>query len=453
MANRKLPFWRRRVYQAVAAAVAGASVAVLGANFFLAQQFQPAGAVAAYLTAIQTRNAHSAWNVAEVQAPQGPTAASLVDLDGLRRALAQGAPDIQAFDVSGSHYLDAEQTAATVDVSYQTSYGSRQTTFQVVRGAERHFGIYPSWRVLIQPAILNLTLPPAAKLVTIDGQEVQVSGQTVSAAVWPLRHRITFPGTAELVEQSVTVDLFDVKSSSVVAAPKLTPAGQSGAVSAIKAAFARCAAQTNLQPDGCPQRYDDPYTNAGAWRIIGDPTQDLAIAFDKQANLTASGRYQMVLAYPDADRTLHTAVAGGFVALLAVDPSDIGVATLAASNNLPALQRPSAATDEAIKAVVAKGMTACAATRSADPPDCPQQFIFPATVTGWKMSSDPLAGATVTFDPGSGLFTVQGTFQMTASYEDLGSPETRPSATTSYEATVLWDGLAPELITISGGYA
>ncbi len=450
--NHKPPFWRRRSYQVAATVLAVLILAALGANFYLAQTYQPAGAVSEYLTALQGKDAQAAWNVAEVEAPHASIGASLNDLNSLRRALAQGAPDIKAFDVTNSHYA-ADQTTALVDVSFQTGAGSRQTSFHVVRGSERHFGIYPSWRVVIQPAILNLTLPPAAQTVMVDGQAVQTSGQTMAIALWPLRHRVTFPGTAMLEEQSVAVDLFDSNAAAVAAQPTLTHAGQSQAISAIKSAFAQCVAQTSAAPDGCPQRYEDSFINSGSWRLVGDPSQNVAIAVDKQDNLVATGHYQMVVAYQQSNGTMHAAVAGGFAAQLALGDSDVTVTSIAASAEVSGLQRPTAATDEMIKGIVSKGLAACAAIHAADPPDCPQQFFFPdASILGWTMSGDPLSGATVTFDAGSGAFTVHGSFAMTVTYELTTHPETESSSTTSYDAVLLWDGQNLQLVTISGGY-
>jgi hypothetical protein len=453
MANHKPPVWRRRAYQISAAMVVLLVVAALGANFYLAQQYQPAGAVSAYLTALHAKDADAAWNAVLVEAPRDPADASLTDLTALRRALAQGAPDIKAFDVTATSYLDSTQASASVAVSYQTSSGTRQTTFQVVRGPERHFGIYPSWRVVIQPAIIELTLPPSVDSVLIDGRAVELSGSTSTVAVWPLRHQITFPGSALLREQSVVVDAFDSTRAEVAAQPALTAEGEAAAITAVKQAFAQCAAQTSLHPDGCPQRYDDAFAGSGSWRLIGDPSRDLAIGFDNQANLSATGHYQMLLAYQESNGTRHSAIAGGFVAQLGLGASDIAVSSLAPSTNVPALQRPSAATDQVVKTVVSKALTACAAIASADPPDCPQQFFFPdATILGWKISGDPLANATITYDATSGLFDVHGAFSMTVSYEITTYPETRSSSTTTYDATVLWDGSQPQVVTISGGY-
>jgi hypothetical protein len=129
MDKHNTPFWRRRRYHLIAATIGALIIAAVGANLYLVQQYQPGGAVTAYLTAVQNNDAQAEWNVAEVQAPQGHVDAALLDLPALRRAIAQGAPDIKTFDVTTTRYLDSDQTSAAVSVTYETSAGSRQTTF------------------------------------------------------------------------------------------------------------------------------------------------------------------------------------------------------------------------------------------------------------------------------------------------------------------------------------
>jgi hypothetical protein len=69
----------------------------------------------------------------------------------------------------------------------------------------------------------------------------------------------------------------------------------------------------------------------------------------------------------------------------------------------------------------------------------------------WSLSGDPLSAATVSFDQGSGVFTVQGNFNMTSTYFIGAYPSTRSSYTTLYRAFLYWNGQAFELVTI-GGY-
>ena len=453
MTNKKTAFWRHRRYQALGALVGALFLLGLVANAYLAQATEPSSAVSEYLSAIKAGQASAAWSSVQVAAPSSAISASLIDEAALQSALRTGRPDIKAFDITGSRYLDADHTAAAVDVTYETDAGSAQMTFQVERSAEKRFGVYPVWRVLIKPTIIDITLPSASPGVMLDGKQLELPHASDTVAVWPLPHRLTLLGTQILAAQDLSLDAFAKDKLSVAAEPKLTPAGRASVSSALKAAFAQCIAQTSLRPDGCPQSFDDGFATSGVWSLVGDPSQHVAIAFNKQENLIASGHYQMVLAHQESNGTMHAVVAGGFVAELALGASDVTVASLTASSDVPGLPRPVVATDDAIKAVASKAMTACAALRSANPPDCPQQSFFPdATILGWNMSGDPLGGATVTFDPANGVFTVHGRFAMTVTYELTSNPETEPSSTTSYDAVLLWDGHGIKLITISGGY-
>jgi hypothetical protein len=69
------------------------------------------------------------------------------------------------------------------------------------------------------------------------------------------------------------------------------------------------------------------------------------------------------------------------------------------------------------------------------------------------MTGDPLSWATVNFDPDSGLITVHGNFQMSATYDWLGTYTSADSATVAYSAYLYWDGRALQLVTIDGAYS
>ena len=96
----------------------------------------------------------------------------------------------------------------------------------------------------------------------------------------------------------------------------------------------------------------------------------------------------------------------------------------------------------------------CAGARAVAQADCPQKLAAadPSNVS-WQLSGDPLSAATVSFDQQSGMITVQGNFNMTATYYILGYSNTGSSDTTTYKAYLLWDGQALKLITISGDFS
>jgi hypothetical protein len=252
--------------------------------------------------------------------------------------------------------------------------------------------------------------------------------------------------------QTVQVDAFSSGPPRVSFQPTLTSAGVEKATAAIKTAFANCVRQTGLRPDGCPQAAESSFVNSGQWQLIGDPTQSITFSVnspaDSTTNMVGSGHFQMVFNYQES---AHKPSGGGYQATLNLASDDVTVASIHAATGLPAVVRPAAATDQAVEAIVAKGLTACASITSGNPGACPQLFIFPdATDFHWTLVTDPLLNARVTYDPSSGLFTVKGAFDMKVDYKLRGYPYTTYSTTTTYLAYLFWDGQQVVLVTIDG---
>jgi hypothetical protein len=446
--------WRRRRYQIGGAVLLIALIAAFVANSFLARQYTPDGAVRQYMGALQAGDSAQAWDAIQVTAPTTSVAATMTDRNALQAALAAGKPAIKDFTVTGISRLDS--TTTSVEVTYDTSSGSKQAKFLVQRSGETHFGIYPVWHLVITPTILQITLPKGSNGVSIDGKSIALPDGKSTVAVLPVVHRLQINGTAMLAAQSVSVDAFLSLGQSVAYKPTLTAAGLTKAKAAITAYFDTCTKQTGLSPNGCPQSVSNFFVGSGQWQLVGDPTQDLAVSFDPDLNPAAVGHFQMVFAYQEAGTTgtLHSPSSGGYSAALLLGPSDVGVTSISSVGGLPGLQRPAAATDQAAKDLVTKAFAQCAGSRAASQADCPQGLAVPdVSNVSWTLSGDPLSTATVSFDPQSGLFTVQGTFNMTTKYYVQGYPYTRPSYTSTYKADLLWDGQALQLVTISGDFS
>lgn len=452
--NRPRP-WRRRRYHVAGILAALLAVCAFATNAYLSNQYSPEGAVVQYLSGIKSGDAANAWSVAHVLPPSTTVNVALTDEPALRGALAAGRPDLKSFDITGTGFLNADQTLSAVDVTYETSSGTKQTTFLVERGAERYLGIYPSYHVLVQPALLNLTLPSGAGAVAVDGKSLALKGRRSTLAVWPVAHKIVFGGSALLQPETSTVDAFASLAETVGDPSKLTALGLSKATAAIKAAFDQCAEQTSLHPDGCPQSFDDAWTSSGQWQLVGDPTKDVAISFDSAQTLVATGHFQMIVAYSNSgtDGTSHFPSAGGYSVTLSLDSSDVTVSSIQATAGVLALQRPAAVSDQMVEDLVSKAFAACASVQSGSPADCPQQYFFPdAQDIHWNLKGDPLSGASVSFDQNSGLFTVHGRFDMNASYTVNGYADSHPSDTVGYDTYLVWDGQNLQLVTIAGSY-
>jgi len=388
----RVPIWRQRRYQWGTLIVAIAFAAVLVGNNLLARQYTPDGAVRQYLAALQAGDVTKAWDVIQITAPTVSVAATVTGKSALQAALAAGKPDIKDFTVTGTSQLNSTTTA--VEVTYDTSGGSQQAKFVVQRSGETHFGIYPVWHLVITPTILEITLPKGTSGVSIDGKPVALPQGTSSVAVLPVAHKLQLNGTALVAGQTVSVDAFYSLAQSVSYTPALTSDGLGKAKAAISAYFTACTKQTSLSPAGCPQSESNGFISSGQWQLVGNPTQDLAVGFDKSLNPVATGHFQMVIAYQEDGYTgtLHDASSGGYSAGLLLTSSDVTVTSITSDNGLAGLQRPAAATDQAAKDLVAKAFAQCAAARAAAQADCPQGLAFPdVTNVSWSLSGDPLA--------------------------------------------------------------
>jgi hypothetical protein len=447
----RLPIWRQRRYQVAALVGALVFVVTLVGNNLLARQYTPDGSVRQYLAALQSGDTAKAWDAIQVTSPMAPPAATITDRPALQAALAAGKPDIKNFTVTSTSQLDSTTTA--VEVTYDSSSGSKQAKFLVRRSGETHFGIYPVWHLVITPTVLQITLPKGSNGVSIDGKTIALPEGKSTVAVLPVVHKVQFAATTILAAQTVSVDAFGSLALSVPFTPTLTPGGLAKTKAAIAAYFDNCSKQTGLSPTGCPQSISNFWVGSGQWQLVGDPTQDLTVSFDQSLNPAGTGHFQMVFAYQENGYagTRHSSSSGGYTAALVLASSDIAVASISSADGLRALQRPASATDQAAKDLVTKAFTQCAGARAAAQADCPQGLAFPdVSNVSWTLSGDPLSAATVSFDQQSGLFTVQGTFNMTTKYYVQGYPYTRPSYNTTYKAYLFWDGQALGLITIAG---
>jgi hypothetical protein len=453
-APKRLALWQRRRLQIAGGLVVIALIAAFVGNNLLARQYTPDGVVRQYLTALQADNAASAWSVMQVSAPSQPIAATLTNQAALQAALASSKPDIRSFVVNAPTQINPNQS--TVDVTYATASGSQQAKFVVQRSAETHFLLYPGWNILITPALLQIAVPMGSSGVLIDGKAIDLPAGTSTVAVLPVLHRIQFTGSEMLATKTVSVDAFSSLSQVVTSAPTLTSSGLANAKAAVKAFLAACAQQTSLQPDKCPQQYSNGFVSSVRWQVLGDPTQDLTISFDQDLKATGAGHFQMVVVYqePGASGTSHEISAGGYVAALALTTSNVTVASISSSSNVPPVQRPAGATDQAAIAQVSKALGACASATVPIQADCPQSLLSGvAENVRWKLNGDPTSGATVSFDSSNGIFTVHGQMNMVASYSINGYATTDPSVYNAYDAYLLWDGQALQLVTISGAFS
>jgi hypothetical protein len=451
-ANSKLS-QRRRLQIGAGTLVALVIIGVL-ANNFIASQYTPEGALRAYLSALQSGNASVAWNQVQVSASGSNATATLTDQAALQAALATAKPDFRSFDITATSNLDAN--TAQIEVTFDTSKGTKQAKFLVQRSGDKRFVFYPIWRVVLAPAVVTATLPKGAAGVSVDGRSLALSAGKSTIALLPVQHKIVFDPTPLLAQQTVAVDAFLGGEQTVAYRPTLTDAGMVKAKTAVTAYFTDvCTKQSTANPDpaSCPQATETYLSYPGQWNLVGDPTQDLAITSDADQNISAVGHFQMEFAYPEAgvQGTRQVPAGGGFSAALQFDGSNLTVARIGKLDGLPALQRPAGASDQAAKDLVAKGLAQCAAVSAETVANCPQ--AAPDAIIAnvrWGLNGDPVSGATVSYEGKTGLLTVHGNFSMSVSYTWFGNARNRSSYITAYDASLFWDGQALQLITIDG---
>jgi len=446
--------WQQRRSVITAAIVLAAVVGSGLGNNFLARQYTADGAVRQYLTALQSGNASDAWGVIQVSAPTQPVAAALTDQSAMQAALSAGKPDIKSFAMTGT---TATGSVTTVSFSYDTTGGSKQAKFTVQRSGETHFGLYPVWHLVVAPTLLSITLPAGGSGVTIDGKPVALPAGKSTVAVLPVLHKVRVNGTQMLAAQTLTVDALFSLGQTVSYQPTLTSAGMDKAKSAIKTWLTEICGrrtQANIDDGSCPQGLNVLLQWPGQWQLVGDPTLDLAITFGKDLNIAAVGHFEMVFAYQEHgyQGTQHVASGGGYSAALELGPTDLQVRSIQVAKGLPALTRSPAATDQAAKDQVAQAFTKCAAVQAENVADCPQRAPDIAiTNVHWTLTGDVLSGATVSFDPATGLYTVHGNFSMSVSYLWLDQySRSGNSYVKAYNARLFWDGQSFQVVTIEG---
>ncbi len=448
------PLWRRRRYQLAAGITVVAILGAFIANNLIARQYTPEGAVRQYLNAIQAGDAANAWSEIQVSAPTTPAAFSLTDRPALQAAFSARKPDIKNFTVTAT--TNSSPSTAIVDFSYDTAAGSKQEKFVVQRSGETHFGLFPDWQVVIRPTLLTIALPKGSNGVSIDGRAIALPDGKSTVSVLPLSHRLQFTGTQMLTSQTVSLDSFLSLAQGVPYQPMLNAAGIAQAKAAVKAAIDTCAKRTqaNLDDGTCPQGLSYGSSSSGQWNVIGDPTQDFSVAFDQDLNAFASGHFQMVFGFQEQGwtGTRQTPSAGGYKASLTLATTSVSVANIQRAEGLPTLVRPAAATDQAAKDLVSKGLLLCASVSAENVADCPQAAPD-AIITDvhWSLEGDPLAGATVNFDADTGLVTVHGNFSMAVSYRWFGNfARSGHSYIKAYDAHLFWDGQGLQLVNIDG---
>jgi hypothetical protein len=266
--NAQLRRLRQRlgVREDVTAAIAIALVGAGGLSFTLITHTgTPAGAALAYLSAVDRADTAYVWTHSIINpAPPSTATVSLLDRGALDAQLKATAHTRSNFSVQGVSYISS---GTKVTLTYATAVGAA-TTSLVMRGGAPH-----SWPVLVNPAGLDIALPPGAGAISIDGRTLDRNGNELKLAVFPGSHQLSVAGSDLYLPFTEDVDV-------ETAFPTLTPAtftkiqptdkAVSQAKQALSSAIQNCATSSALVPAGCPQAYTSDASAQATWTVLGD---------------------------------------------------------------------------------------------------------------------------------------------------------------------------------------
>lgn len=411
---------------------------------------EPADAQAArvYVGALATNDPGRIWSAVVVDGTGAPAGDHLLGRDDLARMLAVAGNRHQRIGSVTLVPVTRDAGQAVYQVAYQEGGDFRSAKLTLRPGAG-------GWKVVLGAAAIAVPALPAAVKLEVDGTPITgvAAGRQGAVSVLPGVHAVREMGTAPFGDRSiqVTADLPLPALAQPDLAPALDPTAATAARNFAAALIQACAAGGSARPDGCPNQVDAPSGSTVTWTPLGSP-DDAALALDEQGNTVIRAHYQLVAAYAVhvPEDTKHVAVGGGFAvaATYAAGAWKAGARPQPAAFDAP---RPAAA-DGALLAAAGAGFDACAASKLLRPADCPQGLPSQGFVGGvqWKLSGDPIAGATIAFDAQRSLFSITGTYAMTVGYTEAGVQKSN-TVSGPYRADLFWDGAKPVLVAIAKG--
>jgi hypothetical protein len=444
--NTRLRSLQRRLgprEELIAAIVVGVLAASGLAFTLITNQGTPAGSALAYMGAVDRADTNYVWSHSIVDSAKvSTTDTSLMDRAALAAQLAATAHTRSGYSVQDVSYVSG---GTKVTLSYITSDG-RKTIGLVMRGAGPH-----SWPVLLEPAGLDLNLPPGPGALAIDGQIVAATaGKELKVAVFPGTHKLTVAASRLYLSFAETVDaessLPDLTSVSF-AKVQVTDEAASLAKQAVSRAIQSCTAATDLRPAACLQSYATDVASAAAtWTLLGDPTAGASVGLDAKSLLEVTGHYLMKLNYGSqlAHEPRQIAVGGPYLAQLQWDGQTLSVAGFGDASSVPTLEQPPA-TNTQVVSVLETQFNLCLKLQAGSSAECPQQVtaLFASNFV-WHANGDPTHGSAFQWDSTQGIFKVIGDIDFSVTYDS--TPPFSPTrnyqdrSTDHYTADLYWDG-------------
>jgi hypothetical protein len=312
-----------------------------------------------------------------------------------------------------------------------------------MRGGAPH-----SWPVLVNPAGLDIALPPGAGAIAFDGRTLETKGNELKLAVFPGSHQLSVAGSDLFLPFTEDVDVettFPRLTPATFTKIQLTDKAVSQAKQALSSAIRNCATSSALVPAGCPQAYTSDISVQATWTVLGDQSAGSKVIVNAKGQLEVTGHYLMRLGYSSktrGDRLL--AVGGPFTAELNWDGQTLSVSGFnSASPAASGVQRPPT-TDADVLSPLKAHFNRCLSLQAGSAADCPQSVAaFYASNFVWHSTADPTQSATVAWDDVQGFFKVTGTYDFSVDYDS--TPPLGPThhyqdhSSGRYTADLYWD--------------
>jgi len=158
--------------------------------------------------------------------------------------------------------------------------------------------VYPYWRVVVSPSVVQIKTYPHAGEVTLDGIDTGTSGTPGSVDVIPGVHRLQLTPTGIFAGDIQQIDASG--DASVAFDLQLSGPASAAATMTIDTFFDQCAKVQQLNPAGCPNSTSpigDRQSLIG-WTLLGNPSANVKLSSgDAIDTVIASGTWKMHVSF------------------------------------------------------------------------------------------------------------------------------------------------------------
>lgn len=210
-----------------------------------------------------------------------------------------------------------------------------------------------------------------------------------------------------------------------------------------------CASAATASPANCPQRDQNIYGSSIVWTLHGDPAAGAQVAYTGQNKWSVNGVFVMTVGWDGGGSGLYAAkldwVAQGYQAAVKWDGHQTALASTVTGTDRSSLSvqvpRPASATLQVVQQAVRSQFNYCAAqTTDYQPITCPQIFVFSGgTNYRYALQTDPVKLATETYDSGTGITHLVGSYAMGVSYTASQGTSQHASTNGNYDALLTMD--------------